>query len=49
MILIATKAKDLRVVVETVEYLGEFKQNLISAIQEHVKTDLSSTVSSVLE
>lgn len=49
LILIATKAKDLRIVVETTEYLGEFKQNLIASIQEHIRIDQSATVSSVLK
>tara|TARA_B110000285_G_C15127767_1_gene621399 strand:+ start:1013 stop:1249 length:237 start_codon:yes stop_codon:yes gene_type:complete len=32
LILIAIEAKDLRIVVETTEYLGEFKQNLIISV-----------------
>jgi hypothetical protein len=34
LILIGTRAKDLRIVVETTEYLGEFKQNLFESLRE---------------
>ena len=47
LILIATEAKDLRKIVETIEYLGEFKQNLIDSVSEHSKLG-NSDVSSIL-
>ena len=35
MVLIGTKAKDLRIVVDTIEFLCEFKQNLLDSVRAY--------------
>ena len=42
-----SKSREVRKIVETIEYLGEFKQNLIDSVSEHSKLG-NSDVSSIL-